>query len=174
MSPLVKWSFAALVVAVAALVWFGYFQRGAQTAAGPVGLEGTRAPSFTVPDSSGRQFRLNAYAGKTIVLNLWASWCPPCRAEMPDLQRLWLSERSHAVVVIGVDQGESAVRAASFARSLGITYPVWIDDRQQYGGVYGALGLPSTFVIDPHGIIVRGFDGPLTYDQMRAAVLSVR
>jgi peroxiredoxin len=175
MSPLVRWSFVALAVAVVTLVWLGYFQGGTRTAAaGPAGLEGSLARSFTVRNTSGREVGLKDFAGKTIVLNLWASWCPPCRAEMPDLERLWLTQRSHSVVVIGVDQGESSQRAASFARSLGITYPILIDDGQQYGGVYAALGLPSTYVIDPHGIIVRGFDGPLTFDQMRGAVRDVR
>jgi peroxiredoxin len=175
MSRTLKWILAALAAAVAALLLRSYFMSGGtNTAAGPAGLVDSRAPSFAVPDLAGRSVGLENYAGKTVVLNLWASWCPPCRAEMPDLERLYIAQRAHGVIVLGVDQGESAQRASSFARSLGITYPILVDDRQQYGGVYAALGLPSTFVIDPHGTIVRGFDGPLTYDQMLAAVRGVR
>jgi peroxiredoxin len=175
MSRAMKWVLALLAVIVAALLLRSYFGAGpGTTKTGPVGLEGTRAQSFAVLDTSGRASGLDRYAGKTIVLNLWASWCPPCRAEMPDLQRLYVAQRSRNLVVLGVDQGESTQAAASFAKSLGITYPILIDDRQQYGGVYAALGLPSTFVIDPHGTIVHAFDGPLTYGQMLDALRGIR
>lgn len=89
---------------------------------------------------------------------------------MPDLERLSQTYAKKNVVVLGVDQGESRERAASFARSLGIHYPILLDEQQQYGRVYAALGLPTTIVVDPQGIIVRGFDGPLSYDQMAGAV----
>jgi thiol-disulfide isomerase/thioredoxin len=103
-------------------------------------------------------------------MNLWATWCPPCRAEMPDLQRLYQTYRSRDVVVLGVDQGESGTRAAAFAQSLGIHYPILIDEQQQYGRVYAALGMPTTIVVDQDGIVVRGFDGALSYDQMVEAI----
>ncbi|HVS45724.1 MAG TPA: TlpA disulfide reductase family protein [Verrucomicrobiae bacterium] len=170
-----RWAVAGVAAVVAALLVWSYFQSGGTiAAAGPAGLAGSRAPSFSVVDTAGRSLGIANFAGKTIVLNLWASWCPPCRAEMPDLERLYRDERARGVIVIGIDQGESVGRAAAFARSLGITYPILVDDRQQYGGVYAALGLPSTFVIDSHGTIVRGFDGPLTYAQMRDSLRGVR
>ena len=169
-----NWALVAVVAVVAALLLRSYFSGGATVVSGPAGLEGQRAASFAVRDTDGRSSGLSAYAGKTIVLNLWASWCPPCRAEMPDLERLYLQNRARGVVVLGVDQGESSQRASSFARSLGITYPILIDDRQQYGAVYAALGLPSTFVIDARGTIVHAFDGSITYDQMRDALRDVR
>jgi thiol-disulfide isomerase/thioredoxin len=124
-------------------------------------------------DDLGRPVSLAQYRGKVVVMNLWASWCPPCRAEMPDLQKLQSAYASHGVVVIGVNQGESAERAREFAGSLGLHFPIWIDDAQAYGRVYAALGLPTTVVIGRDGIVVHGYDGALAFPQMRDAIRSL-
>jgi peroxiredoxin len=171
MSRSAKWMYwvAGAIIAVAVLA--GYFRgAGSSRAGGPAGLVGQPAPAFTVARLDGTPDGLASYRGRIVVLNLWASWCPPCRAEMPDLQRLYARYRSANLVVLGVNQGESAERAGAFARSLGIRFPILLDPQQRYGRVYTALGLPTTIVIDPRGIVVRGFDGPLSYDQMVAAV----
>jgi peroxiredoxin len=89
---------------------------------------------------------------------------------MPDLQTVAREYARDGVVVVGVDQGESPQRAAAFARSLDITFPIWIDDGQQYGRTYAALGLPTTIIIDRRGVVQRGFDGPLTIEQMRSTL----
>ncbi|MHB8177021.1 MAG: TlpA family protein disulfide reductase [Vulcanimicrobiaceae bacterium] len=140
------------------------------TQAGPSGMVGRMAPSYALMTTHGARRSLRAYRGRVVVLNLWATWCPPCRAEMPDLERLWLVDRARGLVVLGVDQGEGTKRVAEFARSLDVTYPVLLDQRQRYGRAVGALGLPTTLIIDRSGRVVRAFDGALTYSQMRAAV----
>lgn len=137
---------------------------------GGSGLVGTQAPSFEAQALSGKSDSLAQYRGHVVLLNLWASWCPPCRAEMPDLQRLYTVDKSRNLVVLGVNQGESRDRARAFANSLGIRFPILLDTQQQYGRVYGALGLPTTVVIDSDGVIKSVFDGALTYGQMQAAV----
>ncbi len=160
---------AGIVIAVAVIAV--YFLGGSGGAgSGPESLAGKPAPSFTVQRMGGGTGGLDAYRGHVVVMNLWATWCPPCRAEMPDLQRLYQSYASRDVVVLGVDQGESGMRAAEFAQALGIRYPILIDEQQQYGRVYAALGMPTTIVIDRRGVVVRGFDGALSYDQMVAAI----
>ncbi len=133
-------------------------------------MVGRQASSFRLLTTTGKEQGLGELRGRVVVINLWASWCAPCRAEMPDLQRLYATYRSRNVVVLGVDQGESAERARSFARSLGISYPIVIDKDQLYGSVYRGLGLPTTVIVNADGIVVRGFDGPLSYDQMVSAV----
>ncbi|HEY8314233.1 MAG TPA: TlpA disulfide reductase family protein [Candidatus Baltobacteraceae bacterium] len=166
-----NWLYWAAAVLIAAAVLAVYFRGGTgSSASGPAALAGEAAPSFPIVDLRGKSDGLAAYRGHVVVMNLWASWCPPCRAEMPDLQRLYAGYKSRNVVVIGVNQGESAERARSFARSLGIHFPILLDQQQRYGRVYAALGMPTTIVVDPAGIVVRGFDGPLSYDQMVAAV----
>lgn len=137
---------------------------------GPSGLAGQTAPVFVLHDDTGAPASLAQYRGKIVVMNLWASWCPPCRAEMPDLQRLSDAYDARGVRIVGVNEGESPQRARDFAASLGIRFPIWIDDRQQYGRVYAALGLPTTVIVGRDGVVVRGFDGPLTYEQMREAM----
>ncbi len=166
-----RWVWLAVLFAAAlvAVVVVAYLPSGSG-ANGPAALVGKAAPSFPVVDLAGKPGSLADYRGKIVVLNLWASWCPPCRAEMPDLERLSRAYLSRGVVVLGVDQGEAGTRARDFATSLGITYPVLIDDAQQYGRVYAALGLPTTIVIDAKGVVRSGCDGALTYAQMRAAV----
>jgi peroxiredoxin len=161
-----------LAAAIAgALIFFGYFKTGGgQHGIGPASLSGSQAQSFEAATLGGGTSSLAAYRGHIVVMNLWASWCPPCRAEMPDLERFWNAYKKKNIVVIGVNQGESAERAGAFAQSLRIHFPILLDQDQAYGRVYAALGLPTTIVIDPSGMVARGFDGELTYSQMVAAV----
>lgn len=133
-------------------------------------MVGQRAADFPLRDDAGATVSLAQLRGSVVVVNLWASWCPPCRAEMPELQRFADAYRARGVVVVGVNQGESTQRASAFARSLQIRFPIWLDQRQEYGRAYTALGLPTTVVVGRDGTIVRGFDGPLTFDELRAAV----
>lgn len=159
---------AALAIALVILIPLFISQRPAVF--GPAGMVGQTAPIFTLHDDRGNAVSLVQYRGKVVVMNLWASWCPPCRAEMPDLQSVAREYAKDGVIVVGVNQGESAERAAAFARSLEIAFPIWIDDAQQYGRTYAALGLPTTIIIDRHGMVERGFDGPLTIREMRSTL----
>jgi peroxiredoxin len=165
-----RWLLILAGVLVAAIILVPLFRSQSIAVSGPAGMVGRTAPVFDLLDDRGAGASLAQYHGKIVVMNLWASWCPPCRAEMPDLQTLSREYSREGVVVVGVNQGESASRAADFARSLGVAFPIWIDDRQQYGRVYAALGLPTTVVIDRSGVVVNGFDGPLTMGQMRATL----
>lgn len=165
-----RWIFWIAGAVIAAIVLAVYFRGGNAPGSGPASLAGQQAPSFAVPALDGGSSGLAAHRGHVVVMNLWATWCPPCRAEMPDLQRLYQAYRNQNVVVLGVDQGESAERVAAFAKSLAIHYPILLDQNQQYGRVYAALGLPTTVVVTPDGVISKAFDGPLSYEQMVAAI----
>lgn len=136
---------------------------------GPATLTGAPAQSFDVRRTDGRVDSLARYRGRVVLLNLWASWCPPCREEMPALET-FAKEQHGRVVVLGADQGESAATAAAFAREHGVTFPILVDEEQQYGRTYAAVGLPTTVVVGRSGHVVRGIDGPLTLAQMRDAV----
>jgi peroxiredoxin len=167
------WLAVALALTIAVYVAEPYFV-SQRAAGGPTGLAGQRAPIFDLRDDRGRAVSLEEFRGSLVVMNLWASWCPPCRAEMPDLQRLAEGEAGRGIVVVGVNEGESAQRARAFAASLGIRFPIWVDGRQQYGRAYNVLGLPTTVLVDRQGMVIRAFDGPLTFDEMRAAVAAGR
>lgn len=165
-----RWLVIAAVIAIAAIVIIPFFRSDSSHAAGPSALVGTAAPVFPLLDDRGTSVSLQQYRGHIVLMNLWASWCPPCRAEMPDLQRLSQQYGSAGLVVVGVNEGESPERARTFAQSLGIGFPIWIDDQQRYGRLYAALGMPTTVVIGRDGNVVKGFDGALTLSQMQAAV----
>lgn len=166
---LMKWIIGAAAAAIAAIFLLQYLPNGSAQA-GPNAAAGKPAPSFTIPSVNGKPTSLADFRGHVVVMNLWATWCPPCRSEMPDLERLYEAYRNRGLVVIGVDQGESRERTVAFAHSLGIRYPILLDNQQQYGRTYIALGLPTTIIINRNGVGVRGFDGPLTYSQMKSAV----
>ncbi|HEX3468168.1 MAG TPA: TlpA disulfide reductase family protein [Candidatus Elarobacter sp.] len=142
---------------------------GGAAVGGPAGLAGAPAQSFDVPRTDGRTDSLAHYRGHVVLLNLWASWCTPCRDEMPALER-FARENTGKVVVLGVDQGESTEAAAAFARDRGVTFPILVDQHQQYGRTYEGIGLPTSVIVGRDGRVVKGIDGAMTLDQMRAAV----
>ena len=126
---------------------------------------GSPAPGFVLPSLEGDAVSSEDFRGKTLVLNFWASWCPPCRAEMPDFQALW-EQRQPAddLVVLAVDfLAEDTVEAASrFVDEFELTFPVATDTPT--GDValrYGVRGLPATFFIDRDGILRQVSLGPV-------------
>lgn len=126
---------------------------------------GKPAPNFVLPSLSGEPISSEQFRGKTLVLNFWASWCPPCRAEMPDLQALW-DERlpQDDLVVLAVDfLAEDTVAAAtSFVEEFELTFPVVTDTPDGDVGIrYGVRGLPATFFIDRNGILRKVSLGPV-------------
>ena len=168
MTRLWRWFLVIAAIALAAFLLIPYFRPS--TSAGPGTLVGAPLPELPLVDERGAAYSLAGERGRVLVVNLWASWCPPCRAEMPDLERVARKEATHGVRVIGIDQGESGAVARSFARSLGITYRIVVDPTQRYGRAFGAFGLPTTAIVDRRGIVVRAFDGPLTYPQIVRAL----
>lgn len=138
-------------------------------AGGPGALAGAPAQSFDIRRIDGNVDSLARHRGQVVLLNLWATWCPPCQEELPALQR-FAREKAGRVVVLGVDEGESAAVAAAYARAHGVSFPILVDEQQQYGRAYEGIGLPTSVIVGRDGRVVRGIDGPMTIDQMRAAV----
>ncbi|GAC1415104.1 MAG: hypothetical protein NVSMB5_03890 [Candidatus Velthaea sp.] len=137
---------------------------------GPSTLAGAPAPSYDLKRLDGKTDSLLRYRGSVVVMNLWASWCPPCVQEMPDLQRLASEYKGKGVVVLGIDQGESGRAASDFIKQRGVTFPILLDEDQQYGRAFTAIGLPTTVIVDRRGHVVRGIDGQLSLVQMREAL----
>jgi thiol-disulfide isomerase/thioredoxin len=139
------------------------------TGGGPGMLAGAPAQSFDVSRTDGTVDSLARHRGQVVLLNIWATWCPPCREEMPALQR-FARENAGKVVVLGADQGESSQVAAAYARERGVTFPILVDEAQQYGRAYAAVGMPTSVIVGRDGRIVKGVDGAMTLEQMREAV----
>jgi len=137
---------------------------------GPAMLAGAPAQSYSVKTLAGGTDSLESYRGHVVLVNLWASWCAPCRSETPALERLYERDRGKGLVVLGIDQGESAEAAGAFAKEMKLRYPILLDEDQQYGRAYAAVGLPTSLVVGKDGHIVRGIDGELSLAQMQDAV----
>ncbi len=112
------------------------------------------APNFELPDVNGKKVRLSDFKGKVIILDFWATWCPPCRAEIPGFIELYNKYKDKGVVVIGISLDEGGLRdVLPFIREFGVNYPILIGNykvTQDYGGI---RGIPTTFVIDKKGNI---------------------
>ncbi len=119
------------------------------------------APDFAVPDLSGHAIRLSALRGKVVLVNLWTTWCPPCREEMPSMQRLYDRLHDRDFQLLAVSQDEDGRRVVEpFVRELKLSFPVLIDPDHQVGDRYGVWGYPETFVIDRDGRVVERVIGP--------------
>ncbi|WP_081858140.1 TlpA disulfide reductase family protein [Thiomonas sp. FB-Cd] len=132
------------------------------------------APDFTLRDIDGKPHRLADYRGKVVLVNFWATWCPPCRAEMPSIERLYSSMKGKPFVVLALDQGESINNVFAFMGQLAPspTFPVLLDRKSQVAHAFDVMGIPSTFLIDEQGRIVAKAIGGRDYDSaaMRSLV----
>jgi cytochrome c biogenesis protein CcmG/thiol:disulfide interchange protein DsbE len=140
---------------------------------GPASLAGAPGVSFDLPVLGGTTDSLARHRGDVVVMNFWATWCPPCKEEMPALEQLAREDRGRGLVVLGIDQGESADAARGFVRAHGITFPILLDADQKYASSYVSIGLPTTVIIGRDGHVVRGIDGAQTLAQFRTAVAPV-
>ena len=122
---------------------------------------GKTAPDFELESLDGKKVKLSDYRGKRVILNFWASWCPPCREEMPEFQRIY-TENSEKLVIIGVNLQESRENAESFVKKLGITFPILLDPNAQIKDMYNVFTQPVTYFIDSNGKIIDKKFGPLT------------
>jgi len=123
------------------------------------------APDFAVPDLSGQAVRLSAYRGQVVLVNLWATWCPPCREEMPSMQRLYDKLGGRGLVLLAVSEDEGGVGAVkAFVEQMKITFPVLLDPEGEVGRRYGVWGYPESFLVDRAGRIVERVIGPRAWD----------
>ncbi|HEX5727064.1 MAG TPA: TlpA disulfide reductase family protein [Longimicrobiaceae bacterium] len=159
----------AVVLLLALLVGAGWTVRGRFL---PVD-EGTRAPAFAARDLRGAPVSLASLRGQVVLLNLWATWCGPCRQEMPSLQRLHqrLGERGLRIVAVSLDAAPGGVNAfgpggdvAAFVREEGLTFTVWHDPSGQVGRLYRSRGLPESYLLGRDGRIVRKVVGATEWD----------
>ena len=118
---------------------------------------GRSAPQLAVTLFNGEELRLSDLKGKVVVLNFWASWCPPCRWEMPAFERMWQEYRDQGVVFVGVAISDAEEDAQAFARKIGVTYPVGLDATGRAARDFRVFGLPTTFLIDRDGNEARKF-----------------
>ncbi len=141
------------------------------------GIPTVPAPDFTLTDQYGNTHTLSDYKGKTVFLNFWATWCPPCRAEMPEIQEIYeeYGENDSDVVILGIagpnlGQEGSAEDIADFLKDNGYTYPVVMDEGGLNAYLYGISAYPTTFMIDKNGNVYGYVTGQITKDIMLSII----
>ncbi|GAA0134365.1 redoxin domain-containing protein [Paenibacillus sp. YSY-4.3] len=139
----------------------------------PIGLKiGYRAPNFTLHNLDGYEVKLSDYRGKTVLLNFWASWCPPCRLEMPHMEKFYAKYADKDAVVLAVnmthlEEGKENVK--SFFEDFGLTFPHALDETGHVTDQYQVIAYPTTYVLDSKGVITQRFQGAIDYNMMKEA-----
>jgi peroxiredoxin len=128
--------------------------------------EGNQARDFTLEALDGTEVSLSDFEGQVVLINFWATWCAPCRAEVPDLQSAYDVRQDDGFVVLGVNVEESRAAVAPFVVEFAMTYPVLLDETGEVLKMYRAIGLPMSIVVDREGLIQARHIGYLSADQL--------
>ena len=126
---------------------------------------GMAAPNFTLKNLAGEEVSLKDYRGKKVMLNFWATWCPPCKEEMPAMEQFY-QEKSKDVEILAVNlDPQNDVKA--FVKDNEITFPILLDQDGSIQQTYSILSIPTTFIIDEQGLVLKKHIGSMTFDQMQ-------
>jgi len=130
-----------------------------------------QASDFTVSLLGGETLKLRAQRGKPVLVNFWATWCGPCREEMPAMERLYLKHRDRGFVLLAVSVDSDATLVKPFLDKLKLTFPVTLDTKMDLANIYGVRALPASFLIDRNGYLTALALGPRPWDNRAARAL---
>lgn len=134
---------------------------------------GKEAPDFLVTDMNGSKISLSGLQGKGVLLNFWGTWCKPCEKEMPYMNELYASYKSKGIEMIALNADETEIAVKNFVNQYGLTFPVAIDKGQEILNTYGVGPLPTTFLIDANGTVVKQITGTQTKEQLEAYIKGI-
>jgi peroxiredoxin len=169
-----NWSVFRLLVLAFGAAWMVFFPPAAGSVTGggiPAPREGFLAPAFTLQDGQGNMVSLESLRGRPVLLNLWASWCPPCRAEMPAMQAVYEQYAAQGFVILAVNTTyqDDPQAARQFAENLGLTFPILYDLDGSASRQYQVRSMPTSFFIGADGVIRRVvIGGPMAEALLRA------
>ncbi|MGM0370447.1 MAG: TlpA family protein disulfide reductase [Bacillota bacterium] len=123
------------------------------------------APDFTLTNLAGEEVSLSDYRGDYVILNFWATWCPPCRREMPNLEEFYATNKDD-FVVLAVDLGEAKQQVQQFIEEGGYSFPVLLDHDKEIGTKYNVSAIPTSYFIDPQGVIKHIKKGAVTTEEL--------
>lgn len=136
--------------------------------------KGDTPPDFTLTTMDGKEVTLSDYKGKKVILNFWASWCPPCKAEMPHMQKYYdkkAEEQNFEILAVNLTSEEKGDRLVEkFLQSYGITFPVPMDEKGDIALKYQVITIPSTFILNTDGQIEHSIIGPMNEDLLETYV----
>ncbi len=157
-----------LVLGVAALLALpraGAQSEPAEPSAVPAAVD-YPAPELELYDLLGNPDTLADYHGQVVLVNVWATWCPPCRAEMPTLEAYYQANAAKGFTVVAVDVGDPAAEVSHFVQALGLTFPVWLDPQLAALEAFKYPGLPSSYVIDRSGVVRLAWTGAISREML--------
>jgi peroxiredoxin len=124
-------------------------------------LIGSPAPEVILKNLQGQEVKLSDFRGKVVLVNFWATWCKPCKEEMPAMQASYDKLRDEGLVVLAVNELEDTEKVAEHIKTHGHTFPVVMDRQNRVANRYGVVGLPASFLIDRQGIVRERISGSL-------------
>jgi thiol-disulfide isomerase/thioredoxin len=128
------------------------------------------APKLSLVDLDKRDVSLADYTGQVVLVNNWAFWCPPCRAELPILERYYQDHHAQGFTIIGIESGSSAQTVRQYVEQYKLTYPIWLDPRIKAVAAFGNRSLPNSYVIDGVGQVRLGWTGPISREMLEKYV----
>lgn len=167
-----------LLLGLLALAWLSA-GRAAQAAGPDLGplldtmgilrpVKEAQAPDFTLHDLAGKARRLTEFRGQVVLINFWATWCAPCREEMPGMDRIYREMKKDGFTILAVNFFETAEQVEPFVKELGLTFPILLDEEGQVSRLYRAFTLPMTFLLDRQGMVVGRALGGREWDSAEA------
>ena len=126
--------------------------------------EGTEIVDFELQDLSGATRRLSDFRGKVVFLNFWATWCGPCRFEMPSMEKLYRRLKDEGLEILAVNLQEDRSSVEQFVDEYGLSFPVLLDTTGRIGATYGARSIPTTYIVDREGFVIAGTIGTREWD----------
>jgi cytochrome c biogenesis protein CcmG, thiol:disulfide interchange protein DsbE len=132
------------------------------------------APELELTDTAGNPASLASYRGQVVLVNLWATWCPPCKAEMPALESFYRKHKDEGFVIVAINDGDPTADVIQFVQEYGLSFPVWLDPKYiATEQAFRTLNLPSSFVIDRNGTIVLSWVGGINSKTLEKVVTPI-
>jgi cytochrome c biogenesis protein CcmG, thiol:disulfide interchange protein DsbE len=151
------WTIFSLVILLsgAGWIWISRVPGGKAAAQFTAARQGFLAPDFSLQTLSGKTITLSSLRGQPVLINLWASWCTPCQAEMPAIQRVYQDYQAQGLQVLAVDSTnqDNPDKVPAFVQQLGLTFPILLDRNGSVGRQYQLQALPTSFFVDGNGVI---------------------
>lgn len=161
-----------IVAGVGMLLWLGWQSENQRNASANQNLirPEQAAPDFSLTALTGETVQLSDLKGQVVLVNLWATWCPPCKAEMPTINAFYQAHQAAGFTTLMANMQEDAETVRTFIAANGFTFPVLLDSRGKLMKLYGVRGLPTTFIVDRDGLVRHIQTGPITEDELEAVI----
>lgn len=162
-----------IVAGVGMLLWLGWQSENQRNASANQNLirPEQAAPDFSLTALTGETVHLSDLKGQVVLVNLWATWCPPCKAEMPTINAFYQAHQAAGFTTLMANMQEDAETVQTFIEANGFTFPVLLDSRGEMMKLYGVRGLPTTFIIDRGGLVRHIQTGPITEAELEAVII---